>query len=448
MSWQEFFKEKRITIMGLAAEGRGVQDAEFAARYGAKVIVTDIKKENELKESVERLSAFPNITFVLGEHRTEDFTNTDLVIRSATAPLGSPFLAAALEARVPIHTDESLFFKLAPKLTTIGITGTRGKSTVTLLIYEILRSTFARVYVGGNLRGVATLPLLEKAKSGDYIVMELDSWKLQGLGAHNWSPHVAIFTTFMNDHMNYYRGDMNIYWQDKSQIFRFQNERDYLIVSDQVAPKIKTEQFLPAPAAKITTVRAVDFPKNWKLKILGEHNALNAALAIAATQLLGVPEEKIKNITENFSGVEGRLQYLGEKKGVHIYNDNNATSPDATIAALKALREKYPNANIILIGGGADKELDFEELSRTIAREVKTIILFEGMASNKLKKLLPHNLLIRSGIGSMHEAVGFAFKEAQREDVILLSPGAASFGIFKNEYDRNDQFISEVAKYR
>src|SRR3990172_3089746 len=187
------FRNKKVTVIGINPEGRGVQDAEFLARYSAKVVATDTKNEKDLKESVARLKKYKNISFVLGGHRLRDFQNKDLVIRAAGAPLDSIYLKEAIKNGIEIKTDETLFLALAPKIVLVGVTGTKGKSTVSHLIYEILKSSgrpilrvklrrAQRVFLAGNVRGQAALPLLDEVKEGDVIIMELDSWKLQGFG--------------------------------------------------------------------------------------------------------------------------------------------------------------------------------------------------------------------------------------------------------------------------
>src|SRR3989304_2618044 len=155
-------KGKKITVMGINPEGRGVQDAEFLARYGAKVVATDTKNEKDLKESIIRLKKYKNISFVLGGHRSRDFKNKDLIIRAAGAPPDSIYLKEAKKNGIEIKTDETLFLKLAPKIILVGVTGTKGKSTVTHLIYEVLKQAKRRVFLAGNVRGQAALPLLEK----------------------------------------------------------------------------------------------------------------------------------------------------------------------------------------------------------------------------------------------------------------------------------------------
>src|SRR3989338_2505016 len=233
------FRNKKVTVIGINPEGRGVQDAEFLARYGAKVIATDTKNEKDLKESVARLKKYKNISFVLGGHRLSDFQNKDLVIRAAGAPLNSIYLKEAKKNGIDIKTDETLFLKLAPKIILVGVTGTKGKSTVSHLIYEILKSARHRVFLAGNVRGQAAFPLLEKVKEGDVVVMELDSWKLQGFGSAKISPRVAVFTNFYRDHLNYYKGDMKKYFGDKSNIFKYQKNGDTLIAGKSAKDAIQ-----------------------------------------------------------------------------------------------------------------------------------------------------------------------------------------------------------------
>ncbi|MCR4311140.1 MAG: Mur ligase family protein, partial [Candidatus Taylorbacteria bacterium] len=231
MSYKEYFNNKKVTVMGLGLLGRGVGDALFLARNGAEVTVTDLKTEQELAPSLEKLKPYKNIQFTLGEHKLSDFKDRDFILKAAGVPLDSPYIAEARRNGIPIEMDASLFAKLMPEgVTIIGVTGTRGKSTTTALIYEILSSATRytlhatrSVYKGGNLVPEATLPLLEKVKSGDTVVLELDSWQLQGFGETQMSPHIAVFTNLSADHLTYYKGDMNAYFADKVNIFAFQS---------------------------------------------------------------------------------------------------------------------------------------------------------------------------------------------------------------------------------
>ena len=275
------------------------------------------------------------------------------------------------------------------------------------------------------------------------VVMELDSWALHGLGDIKKSPQLAVFTNFMKDHLNFYKGDIDMYFEDKAQIFLHQTAADdILILGSQVAPLVQ-EKYGDKIKSKIVVSDSLS--KDWQLKIPGEHNRYNVALAVSAARELGVAEETIKAAVENFPGLPGRLEYLGEKNGITYYNDNNATTPDGTIAAVRA----FPNfkGKIILIGGGADKELDFTEYGQIVPDYVKKFILFEGAATEKIISAIsayPRGSASGVKVNSMEEALKQALACSGKGDMILLSPGAASFGVFQNEYERNDQFVKLV----
>lgn len=445
--YSDYIAGKTITIMGLAAEGRGIQDALWCLEHGAKVRVTDLKAKEELGSALERLTKYESVEYILGEHRTEDFTDVDMVIRSASAPLGSPYLKAAREAGVDVHTDESLFFELLRRkgvsLTTIGVTGTRGKTTVTMLIHHILCRALPKVHLAGNIRGTATLPLIEKVKNSDYMVMELDSWKLQGLGEHDWSPDLAVFTNFMEDHQNYY-GSMQTYFDDKANIFKYQVEGNYLVVSKGAYDAIGEYYEGDIPSTLALATPAMRVPKDWKLPLLGEHNRENIALAVQVAEILKIPPRAIREGVESFEGVEGRLQYVGEIQGRKVYNDNNATTPEATVAALKALSGSGP---ITLIVGGADKKIDTIGLVGAIVQYVENVVLIPGTGTDalrfKLYERVGHERVFDEE-KTFNDIVRKAFEISKEGGVVLLSPGFASFGMFANEYDRNDQFLSIV----
>lgn len=437
-AYKEFFAGKRITLMGLGLLGRGAGDAEFLAPLCKELVVTDAKSEAELAASIERLKKFSNIRYVLGGHKEEDFKNTDLVIKAAGVPADSPYIAAAKKNNVPVYMSTALFAKFAAEAgtTVMGITGTRGKSTVTHLIYHALIHAAPRqgpwrerkIFLGGNVRGLSTLAMLPDVQKGDIAVLELDSWQLQGFGDLKISPQVVVFTNLMSDHLNYYSGDKEAYFWDKANIFLHQKNGDKLIVGAGVLAQIQKANPPVAPLVP------PPLPHGWNLKLIGEHNKENAALAALALRVLGLSEDEIQKGLGSFEPVEGRLQKLAEIKGVAFYNDNNATTPDATIAALRAFYGK----KITLITGGADKALPLESLVQEIKTSGATIILLPGTGTNRLKLLLKDF----AEAASMQEAVGKALKSAG--DLVLLSPAFASFGLFKNEYDRNDQFVEAV----
>ena len=452
MNYKEYFKGKKITMLGLGLIGKGFINPAFLASCGAEIIATDLKTEEELRPTIDKLKIYPNITFHLGGHKFEDFENVDLVIKNQGVPLDSPYVAHAKASGVPVEMDEALFAKLAPEVTIIGVTGTRGKSTVSNLIYHIIAKAGKRVFLSGNLPNSAVLPLLEEVKEGDIVVLELSSWQLQGFGEDKISPHVAVFTTFMPDHMNYYGGDLDKYFDDKANIFKYQKEGDFLVVGEDVE-KHKAFSF-ELKASKIIA-RREGVPEDWKSSLLGEHNRLNIACAIEACRAIGISDADIKNGVESFEAVEGRLQFVKEIGGVKIYNDNNATTPTATIAGLLAVsaksqitNNKPEEKNIILILGGSDKGLELDELVEEAGKTCKKIILLPGSGSEKLKAKSQKLEASIIGVQNLSEAVVKAVEQAESGDVVLFSPAFSSFGLFKNEYDRNNQFKEELEKLR
>ncbi|TSC63028.1 MAG: UDP-N-acetylmuramoylalanine--D-glutamate ligase [Parcubacteria group bacterium Athens0416_74] len=436
--FEPLFRGKKITMLGLGLLGRGVGDAEFLALCGAEVTVTDTKTESELAESVGRLKHFANITFHLGGHREEDFTNADLVIKAAGVRLDSPEVAVALSAGVPVSMSTALFAKYASEagVKIVGVTGTRGKSTISHMIFHVLKSAGRRVHLGGNVRGISTLAMLPEVQPGDVAVLELDSWQLQGFGELEMSPHVAVFTNLMPDHQNYYTS-MDEYFADKANIFRFQHPGDALVVGHSVEDRVRAASASWRTPVDLTVPG--DLPKDWQLNIPGGHNRYNASLASSALLALGLTADAIHAGLETFDGVEGRLQLVGEKGGVKIYNDNNATTPEATIAALRALHEGERNS-LILIAGGSDKGLDLTELVSEIQKTCKAVMLLAGTGTDTLKEKLHAAEVFQN----LNTAVDAAFAVATPGDTILFSPAFASFGMFKNEYDRNDQFLALI----
>jgi len=452
---QNFFTGKRVTVMGLGLLGRGVGDAAYIAAAGAaEVIVTDLKDEVALAESVAQLRDFANVRMVIGQHRDEDFQTVDLVLVAAGVPAQSRYLAIAREAGVRLSQSAALFAELSG-VPIIGVTGTRGKSTVTHMIHHALTMlTGERVLLGGNVRGVSNLQLLHEVAADSLCVMELDSWQLQGFGWAGISPQVAVFTNFMEDHLNYYQTGgrsrdeaMAAYFADKANIFRFQSESGVLVTT----PTVFAHAQAYAQREGVTLGQEVVLadpsvlPDDMILKVPGEHNRHNAALAYEALKALAIPDEEIFEALATFPGVPGRLQYVGATEaGARMYNDNNATTPTATMVGIEAVAS---GQNVVLIAGGAYKNVDPAPLLPLIAQHVKHAVLIPGTGTEQLIALL-------EAVGSVNwtsaptlpEAVEIAVAQAQAGDVILFSPGFASFGLFRNEYERNDVFMEEVQK--
>ena len=449
MNFEEYFKNKKVTLMGLGLLGRGIGDAKYLAEAGAFVTVTDMKTTEDLATSVKQLTSVPNITLVLGKHRFEDFENKDFIVVAAGVPMDSPYLEHARKAGVRLVQSAALFAELS-RIPIIGITGTRGKSTVTMMVHHVLSYiTGEPVLLGGNIRGVSNLQLLNEVKEDSLCVMELDSWQLQGFGWAGISPAVAVFTTFMEDHLNYYeRGGktkdeaMAAYFIDKAQIFLHQEDSGTFITTPAVFEWIKKVLPKETLGQEIVLADVSILPEDMLLSMPGEHNRLNAALATEALRAVGLTDEEIFEGLATFPGVEGRLQLVTTVDNVRIYNDNNATTPAATIVALEALDQG--GKNIILIAGGADKNIEVTSLAYAITQHCKLVFLTPGSGTEMLLPYLDGGNVGISIMGDLATAFAEAKRMSMAGDIILFSPAFASFAQYKNEYERNDEFVELV----
>lgn len=464
------FRGKKITVMGIGLHGGGTTAIRFFVESGAKVIATDIKTEKELLPSFEKLKSLKNVSYVLGQHRMEDFENVDMVVKGPSIPWNSKHIQAALKKKIPVEMDSSIFFKLC-KLPIIGITGTKGKTTTATLIAEILKTAGVPVFTAG----VGQKPVLnildeiDKEKKG-VIVFELSSWRLSALGRTSMSPHIAIITNIYPDHLNYY-GTIEKYIADKKYIFSSQKPKDYIIfnydneITREIASEAKSRviffstELYRRLASKngISNICVVNGKVIFRdnkgekiicdlndIKLCGGHNLYNILAAAGAAIAYGVAPEKIREAIKNFKGVPHRLELVRELYKVKYYNDTAATVPDAAIAGVNSFSRP-----IILIAGGADKNLEFKEFTKIISKKAKKVIMLKGEATEKIKselKKINSENIIDSEFDSMEKAVIRAKSIAGPGDVVLLSPGAASFGLFLNEFDRGDKFRQAVRR--
>lgn len=432
-NFENLVKGKRITVMGLGLLGRGLGDTLFLVECGARVTVTDLKTSEQLAPSLEKLRGLP-VEIKVGGHDEEDFISADMILRNADVPRNSPFLRLAEEHGVPVEMDESLFCKFFPGLV-VGITGTRGKTTTTSLIYNILKLSGQKVHLAGNIMGTATLPLLKSVQPEDVVTLELSSWQLQGFHKAGISPHASVFTNIYPDHLNRYSA-MEEYIEDKTAIYRFQKDSDFCVFNK--TNPVTSRLALEAPS-KVSFFSIGDAPNNWDVKLAGAHNLENVAAAVVTSRLLGVQEPVIRDAVESFRGVPYRLESLGIKNGIEFINDTTSTTPVSGIAALNA----FENRGILLIAGGADKKLDLTDFAKAAARLATRIALLEGSATPEL-----HKKLIESGASAkidgvfsdLRSATLSLLENASPSQVVLFSPGCASFGMFSNEFHRGDTF--------
>jgi UDP-N-acetylmuramoylalanine--D-glutamate ligase len=336
----------------------------------------------------------------------------------------------------------ALFAHFAPA-TLIGITGTKGKSTTTHIIHHTLQQAQIAVHLGGNVSGVSTLAMLPHITPSDVVVLELDSWQLQGFHTENISPQYAVFTNFMEDHMNYYKGDMDAYFYDKSAIFAYQNESD-VFVTQRAIQTYATNHNYTTNSNVYTTVD--DEKTSFTLPHLpGAHNQTNAAMAHHILRSIGLDDETITKGYATCPALPGRLQCVSSDSTVLFYNDTNATIPNATRTSLITLTKTFPEKEIVIIAGGSYKDVSVSEFARDIRKYTSKIVLLDGTGT---EKLLEHE---RDTTYTKHTSLRSAFAEAIKDisdnSIVLLSPGLSSFGMFKNEYDRGEQFNALVEEY-
>lgn len=426
---KQFFK-KKVLIVGLGLLGGGVGLAKFFSEVGARVRVTDKKNETQLFQSINRLKHWP-IEFSLGKHQLSDFLWPDVIFKGPSVAWDLPEIVTAQKQGIPVEMELSFFASYCPSKI-IGVTGTRGKSTTSHLIYQVLKENGLSVYLGGRLPGISTIELLKKLKPEDLIVLELSSWDLSGFHQKQISPHISVFTSFYPDHLNYYRS-MEDYLYDKKAIFLYQNYHDYLVINQSLL------QYIKKLKSKLISYSKEDFP--YRLKYLrGEHNQENAAAALRVSQIFGLDYQKSVEIISSFKSLPFRQQVVGEKNNVIFINDTTSTTPVATEKAIKT----FSDGRIVLILGGNSKKLPFDQLITQLAK-VEAIVLLKGSFTEEILPSLKKRFFkkITQVYDSLKEAVikGYQIAQKQKEKTYLLfSPAATSFSLFNNEFHRGEEF--------
>lgn len=463
-SEKDFFG-KRVTVFGLGLHGGGVGTVQFLSRIGAQVTVTDIKTKEQLEPSLKKLAGLKNVKYILGQHREEDFLRADRIVISPAITWTNPYIQRAMKRGIPVDMDSSIFFSLC-KNTIIGVTGTKGKTTTATFIYSLLRSAG----VNAMLVGVGQSPvlsLLEKVQKKTVVVFELSSWRLSALKQIHKSPTIAVFKNFFPDHLNYYK-TMDQYFEDKSNIYRFQSKKDYTVLNAEDEKLQSIEGNIPAQIfsfswedrkkEKAVFIRdgAIIARENGEEKMLGsvdtlslrgKHTLINLLAAIGAVRAYGISYDAIGKGIQSCKDIPHRLEFVREVGGVRYYNDTTATIPEATLSAVESFTQP-----VILIAGGAHKGLSYRDFIDRVGGHIKHLILLKGDASDRIKKALRMSLGERFQeddyfiAESMSQAVHHAQALAVSGDIVLLSPAAASFGMFNNEFDRGDQFSAEVRK--
>ncbi len=474
------FQDAVVTVMGLGRykRGSGMGATKWLVRHGAQTVITDLKNADELHESVSVImdwyrryrELYPDRTlyqpvFVLGEHRKDDFTNVECVVQNPGVPSESEFIVAAKEQHVPIESDVSLFFRFYQH-PIIAVTGTKGKTTATLLIGEMLKRKDEKTVVAGNIK-VSPLEHLDELIEEPVaipVVLELSSWMLESLPQTfldiQRGPEIAVLTNVYPDHLDRY-ASFEAYIASKRIIFEHQTPNQFTLLNADnalvhaMAPLVKGKLFWFSKIAReengcymkegnvVFTRDGVDatvLPFE-DIALKGDHNIENILSSVCAAMLADVPVTDIADVLRHFEGVTDRQEMVREVDEITYINDTAATGPDAVVAALKRFGSEMKE--LVLIAGGVNKKLAYSDLAEEIVKVCKAVFMLPGDASDVIVAAINSRIPVTM-VKNMKEAVQGARAVAVRGDTVILSPGAASFNLFRNEFERGEQFREEV----
>ena len=447
---------KHVIIMGLARQGLAL--IRCLARYGAHIVVTDLKSRKQLSEELAEIEDLIEGLY-LGVHPASMLDGTDAIFLSGGVPADLPFIQEARKREIRVLNDSQLFLEQV-SVPVIGITGSAGKSTTTSLTGHILRQFVRekgyRVHVGGNI-GNPLIASLEEIKPGDQVVMELSSFQLEIMAR---SPQTAALLNISPNHLDRHK-TMENYLAAKAQIFAFQELEDWALIGcdDELVRTVKQEitSRLLGFGRSIGDLDGVSFDdkaffQHWQGKISticevgetplrGEHNLWNAAAAFALCSTREVPVEVMRSALHSFHGLSHRLEEVARIHGVLWVNDSIATTPERASAALRSFTEP-----LVILAGGRDKGLPWTPFAAAANIQTKEVILF-GEAAEIIGNAL-HEAGCRCKVHiveNLEEAVLTAASSAKPDSVVLLSPGCTSFDAFKDFEERGERFKELVA---
>jgi UDP-N-acetylmuramoylalanine--D-glutamate ligase len=454
--FKKHIKGKRIAVLGMGISNMPL--IKYLAQQDANITAFDMAEEFTMTDKIKELESY-DIKYSLGQNYLNNLYGFDIIFKTPSIRYDIKELVEEKKRGATITSEMEVFFNLCPAQI-FGVTGSDGKTTTTTLIYKMLSEEGYKCWLGGNI-GYPLLSKIEEIDKDDKVVVELSSFQLHTM---NISPHIAVITNLSPNHLDMHKS-MDEYVRAKENIYLFQNSNDMLIVkydNEITRPFINQGKGNVRKFSRINNISKGAFMKKSKLvykdeqreyniidvndiKILGNHNIENYLAAISAV-IDYVKPETIEKIGKTFNGVEHRMELVRELKGIKFYNDSIGSSPTRTIAGLKIFKEK-----VILIAGGYDKNLCYDELATIIMRKVKVLVLIgqtgEVIYNAIMKKIKEsaesHNIEIIHST-SLEDAVNVAYNKANNNDNIVLSPASASFDMFKNFEDRGNVFKSIV----
>ncbi|WP_405609347.1 UDP-N-acetylmuramoyl-L-alanine--D-glutamate ligase [Polaribacter sp. Asnod1-A03] len=440
---------KRLVILGGGESGVGT--AILGKQKGYDVFVSD---KGEISKKYKEVLLNNEINFEEKNHTESKIFNADVVMKSPGIPDKVALIKELKEKGIPV-VSEIEFAQEYTKATVVGITGSNGKTTTTLLTHHILKSGGLNVGIAGNIGDSFAKQVAEKQY--DNYVLELSSFQLDGI--EKFGPHIAIITNITPDHLDRYEYDFNKYIESKFRITKNQRETDFLIVDaddDAINNWLKNNK-TKAKIVPFSVERKLEngaFLENNNiiininndnikmpisaLSLKGKHNTKNAMAATMASQLLKVRRQTIKESLEDFEGVEHRLENVAKIREVEYINDSKATNVNATFYALECM-----DKTTIWIVGGVDKGNDYNDLLPLVREKVKAIVCL-GIDNDKIKNVFENVVDIIVETAGAEEAVKVSQKLAEKGEAVLLSPACASFDLFESYEDRGRQFKNAV----
>ncbi len=449
------YQGKQVLVCGMARSG--IAAAKMLAKQGAKVILQDMKKREDVPQTALDLEK-QGVTLYTGKNPDDIAKNQDLIVLSPGIPCDLPFILEAEKAGVEVISEVELAYRQTP-CPVIAITGTNGKTTTTTLVGEIMQEVAPHTAVVGNI-GIPYSEKVTELTEKDWVVAEISSFQMEK--AKEFHPHISAVLNITPDHLNRHK-TMEVYIAMKERVFANQTAEDFCILNYEdaicrkMAEKTKAKVFFFSSKSTLEQGIYLDGQNiclRWQgkeeillsvkeLQILGVHNHENAMAAVAMAVCSGVDLDTIRHVLRNFKGVAHRIEYVATVDGVDYYNDSKGTNTDASIRAVLAMEKP-----IVLIGGGYDKGVSFDDWTKLFPEKVKHLVLIGVTAPQIRASAEKFGFTAITDCKTFAEAVAVCREKAEAGDCVLLSPACASWGMFDNYEQRGDLFKEIVTSFQ